>query len=203
MPIGVVATLSGCGVLALSWWYAGADTAGRFDASIIEPLVVHGWQRHLTWLVADLGSPPALLLGMVGLVVAARRTGRRAALWLAVAGPLLAVALTEFVLKPLVGRTYDGGLSLPSGRATCITSIAWVLVLAFVAVGLPAAGWLRAALVALAVSVVAAVSLAVVALQVHYPTDALAGMLVGTAVVGAVALALDRSTRFAAASLPG
>ncbi|WP_051580599.1 phosphatase PAP2 family protein [Pseudonocardia acaciae] len=189
-----LAAVSALGAVALGWWYAGHSSAGLLDAALGGPLVEHAdGHRSYLWPVADLGSPPALLLGMIALVWAAVRTRRRPALVLAVAGPVLAVTVTEFVLKPLVGRTFEGGgLSLPSGHATSITSLAWVLVLAFVAGGLPRAGWLRATLVGLAAAAVVGVSAAMVALERHYATDTVAGVLVATAVVGAVTVAVDR-----------
>lgn len=193
-PVVAVAVLSALGAVALGWWYGGQDAAGSVDAALGGPLIEHADGHHtFLWPVADLGSPPALLLGMIALVWAAVRTRRRPALVLAVLGPLLAVTMTEFVLKPLFGRTFEGsGLSLPSGHATSITSLAWVLVLAFVAGGLPRSVWLRVALTGLAAAAVLGVSTAMVALERHYATDTVAGVLVGTAVVGAVALAVDR-----------
>jgi membrane-associated phospholipid phosphatase len=191
-PVITVAVLSALGAVALGWWYGGRGSAGTVDAAVGESLIEHADGHHsVLWPVADLGSPPALLLGMIALVWSAVRTRRRPALVLAILGPLLAVAMTEFVLKPLIGRTFDGDDSLPSGHATSITSLAWVLVLAFVAGGLPRSGWLRAMLTGLAAAAVLGVSTAMVALERHYATDTVAGVLVATAVVGAVALGVD------------
>ena len=189
----LLAPLSAVGVLALGWWFAGADSAGRLDLLLDGTVVEHSGQHHgLLWHISDLGSPPALPLGLLALVLLAVLTRQRwPAVLLVVAGPVAAVLLTEFVLKPMVGRTYEGGLSLPSGHTTSITSMAWVFVLVFVAGGRQRRWWLRAGLVGLAVFAVLGVAGSMVALNRHYTTDTVAGALVATAVVGAVALLLD------------
>ena len=187
-----MALLSAVGVLALGARYGGSASAGLVDTALGDPLVEHvGGAEDVLWPVTALGGAPGLLLGVLALAWAAVRTRRWPALVLAVAGPLLAVLLTAFVLKPLVGRTHDGDLALPSGHATSSTALAWVLVLGFVAGGLPRAVWLRTMLVVLAVLGVVGVSLAMVALERHYATDTLAGVLVGTTVVPALAWLLD------------
>jgi membrane-associated phospholipid phosphatase len=191
--MAVLAPLSAVGALALGWRYSGTEAAGALDHQLDGQLVAHrGSHLGLLWHISDLGSPPALPLGVLVLAAVAALTGRRwPALLLTVAGPLAAVVLTEFVLKPLVGRTYEGGLSLPSGHTTSITSMAWVFVLVFVAGGRQRPWWLRAGLVGLAVLAVLGVAGSMVALNQHYTTDTVAGALVATAVVGAVALLLD------------
>jgi membrane-associated phospholipid phosphatase len=103
--------------------------------------------------------------------------------------------ITELLLKPIIDRTHYGDLSLPSGHATSITAQITVFMLAFVAVGLPRRTWLRRLLVLLAGLVVLGVCGAMVSLERHYATDTAAGILVGIAVVGAVALVLDAWTR--------
>ncbi|MDT7568317.1 MAG: hypothetical protein QOG76_6941 [Pseudonocardiales bacterium] len=191
--LAVLAPLSALGLLALGWWYAGQESAGALDTALDDQLVAHrGPHLHLLWRVSDLGSPPLLPLGILVLAVAAGLTQRRwPAVLLAVAGPTAAVVLTEFVLKPLVGRTHEGGLSLPSGHTTSITAMAWVFVLLFVAGARHRLWWLRALLAVLALAAVLAVAGSMVALNQHYATDTMAGALEATAVVGAVALLLD------------
>jgi membrane-associated phospholipid phosphatase len=132
-----------------------------------------------------------LLLALAG--AAARRGWPAVAL--AVAGPTAAVLLVELVLKPLVGRTYEGTLALPSGHTTSIAALAWVFILVFVAGERRWPRWVLACMVAAALLTVVGVAGSMVALERHYATDTLAGALVATAVVGAVALLLDRWSR--------
>ncbi|HEY2203726.1 MAG TPA: phosphatase PAP2 family protein [Pseudonocardia sp.] len=193
--VAVLVPLCVLGTAALGWWYGGTREAGRLDTVLGAPLTALAAGREdAFWPLADLGSPPALLLALVVLAVSVGR-GRWPRLALAMGGPLLAVVLAEFVLKPLVGRTHDGGLSLPSGHTTSITSLAWVFVVLFVAGGPPRPAWLRVLLTGVAGAAVVAVGGSMVALERHYATDTLAGALLGTAVVGALAWVLDLRSR--------
>ena len=190
--VSALAAVSTVGVAALGVWFAGTRRAGWLDRAVDARMVAHlGAHEGVLWPVSALGSPPVLPLGMLLLAVAglvARRGWPAVAL--AVAGPSVAVLLTELVLKPVVGRTHDGGLALPSGHTTSIAAMAWVVVLVFVA-GRAGPGWLRAGLIGLAGLAVLGVAGSMVALDLHYATDTVAGALVATAVVGAIALLLD------------
>jgi membrane-associated phospholipid phosphatase len=103
-----------------------------------------------------------------------------------------AVALTELVLKPLVGRSIGGYPSFPSGHATAMFALAAtcaVLLANPPRPRLPRA--LRLLLLAGAVLVAAAVSVGMVALGFHYFTDIVAGTAVGTGTVLLIALLID------------
>jgi membrane-associated phospholipid phosphatase len=191
VPLAVI------GIAALGRHYAGEHRPGGLDDVIDSTLIPLG-EAHFRPLVALtlFGTPPLLVLGVVVLAITARRARRpRSALLLTVAGPVLASLLTEGVLKPIVGRTHEGELSLPSGHATSISAQVTVFLVVFVAVRLPARAWLRRALVVLGLLLTAGVSLSMVALESHYATDTMAGMLVGPCAVGALALVLDRLDR--------
>jgi len=103
-----------------------------------------------------------------------------------------AVALTEFVLKPLVGRSIHGYPSFPSGHATAMFALAATCA---VLLANPPRPWLsravRMLLVAGAVLVAAAVPVAMVALGFHYFTDIVAGTAVGIGTVLLAALLID------------
>jgi membrane-associated phospholipid phosphatase len=187
----VLVPLSAFGVLLLSWRFAGAEEPGALDSVVEDGLVRPGRHVGLLRYLSDLGSPRALLVGILLLVLAALWSRRPwPVIVLAVAGPIASVVLTEFVLKPVVGRTHEGGLALPSGHTTTIASLGWVFVLVFVArTTLP--WWWRAGLAALALGAVLGVAGSMVALDLHYFTDTVAGGLVATAVVGSLALLLD------------
>jgi undecaprenyl-diphosphatase len=188
--LAVLVALSTAGVTVLGVWFAGTERAGRLDRAVDGRMVTHlGIHQGVLASISDLGSPPVLPLGVLLLVAAAVRRGWPA-VWLAVAGPAVAVLLTELVLKPLIGRTHDGGLALPSGHTTSVTALAWVFVLLLVT-SRTGPWWLRAGLIGLSVLVVLGVAGSMVALEAHYATDTVAGALVATAVVGAIALLLD------------
>jgi undecaprenyl-diphosphatase len=103
-----------------------------------------------------------------------------------------AVALTEFALKPLVGRSIHGYTVFPSGHATAMFALAAtcaVLLANPPRPRLPRA--VRLLLVAGAVLVAAAVPVAMVALGFHYFTDIVAGAALGTGTVLLAALLID------------
>ena len=128
------------------------------------------WQR-----VTDLRSVTVLAVGSVLAAALAVARDRWRALACLVA-PTLAVVLTEYVLKPGVGRRFAEVLSFPSGTTTVVGSVAMAWVLA-------APPRVRPVVTALAASAVILECIAVVALQWHYPSDALAGALLGAGVV--------------------
>jgi membrane-associated phospholipid phosphatase len=125
--------------------------------------------------IADLGSPVSLVIGtVVAAVVAATYDRWRAAA--CVAGPLVTVVLVEYVLKPAVGRHYEGVLSYPSGNVADVAAVATALSVA-------APRWIRPAVVAAGAVAVGLITFAVIGLRWHYPSDALGGAVLGVAVV--------------------
>jgi len=172
---------------------------GRFEASL-------GSHRVILERVVGLGDPLPVTVILVVLLLACAAARRwRAATLLAVAVPA-AAALTELLLKPLVGRRLDGGLCFPSGHATGMFALAaaiGVLLLGPARPRLPAGP--RVILVLCAYAAAGAVAVALVSLHLHYFTDTVAGAAVGTAVVLAAAFLLDRlwPRREPADSAPG
>ena len=114
--------------------------------------------------------------------------------WRGLALAVLAVpaasGLTEGILKPLIDRTIDGWLSLPSGHTTAVFSMATLG--AVLLARTPAEARARAALVILAAYVLASgVAVAMVAQGFHYFTDTIAGVGVGVGTVLLAALLID------------
>ena len=110
-----------------------------------------------------------------------------AALAVCLAGPPLAVLLTDVIAKPLVGRRLYWNLSYPSGHATGAAAVAAVVLV----VCHRWKGW-RALVVAapLALALPAVMGVALVRLNWHYPTDVIGGVAMGAATVLALAAAL-------------
>jgi len=138
----------------------------------------------LRWAVdvVQLGSTPALVLGVMGLSLVALLSGDRIRAMSCVLGPLGAALTVQFVAKPLVGRPFEGTsiLTYPSGTVTTVAALAAGAFLAVPRLAKPLAG-------VLGLAVVAAASAAVVILRWHYATDAIGGLCLGSGVV----LALD------------
>jgi undecaprenyl-diphosphatase len=192
--------LAGClasmlALALLAWAVFHADGAHHLDARVLAHVSADrfGALGDVANPVADLGNPlPQVLLLLAGLAVALRG-GRREA---AIAGLaiVLGADLTTAVLKQalaaprlasVLGWAQVGEDSFPSGHATAAFAMAaaWALFVPPrwrwpVAVG----GFLLASLVAVSV----------VVLRYHFPSDALAGLLVASAwTCGGLALRLE------------
>jgi len=157
---------------------------------VIIPLETHSSLfRAVTWF----GSLAPLLIGSAVAAIIACFTGVRDR-WRAVAcliAPPLAAAVNEYCIKPAVGRMYIGELSFASGSVVVVAGVsaAWVLAVPRV---------LRLVTATFGVLAVAMMVFAVVALQWHYPSDALSGALFAVGVViladGAVHVVSRRPT---------
>jgi len=162
--------------------HPGGNAVDRIGFALRSPAPHSPIFRAVAWL----GTPVALVAGAVAAASTARWITRRSR-WRSLAcliGPLLAVGLDQLVLKPVVGRRYLGELSYASGSVTVVAGLATAWVLA-----VPAR--CRPVVTAAGALAVAAMVTAVVALQWHFPSDALAGVALG----GGVVLLLDGSVR--------
>ena len=189
------------GIAALAWLVAGImglkvaneRVAGfpdrGIDARVVAELARH---RFLVQHLVTLGDPRTVLDMSITLVVAWSMWRPRAAVLAAVSVPA-AGGLTEWVIKPLVGRTLEGGLAFPSGHTTGIFSVAFVLLIALCGPHTSpmtrVLAWLSSA-VALLLAV--AVAAALVAARFHYATDTVAGSCVALGVVLSVSVMVDR-----------
>jgi membrane-associated phospholipid phosphatase len=140
--------------------------------------------RGLVWL----GSPQ-FVAGAVALL-AAWRLVRRDILGAATAvvASLLAIALTELVAKPLIGRRSTSGghaFAFPSGHVTGAAALAAVVVALAVREWGRRAAWLAVPALLLPLGV----SAGVVRAGFHYATDALGGIAMGFSAVLVVVVA--------------
>lgn len=182
-------------ITVLSVKYGGEKQASSLDrhgANLIYRL--HLWKAFGT-RVANLGGPGPIAVFAVVLTIALVLLRRfRAALVGIIAIPL-AVAITEWVLKPLVGRTYNvyaTAYSFPSGHTASIFATALVAVLALCDRQRPRLPGFVAFIVGLvALGVAAAVGIALINTQRHFATDVIGGFCVALATVIAVAFVVD------------
>ena len=166
---------------------------GRLDAAVdtrIQGLLgsYHGPLHQLSRL-GGLFSVAELTAALVVACLVTRRWRGAALAGLAVPA---AVALTEYALKPFVGRTISGYHSFPSGHATAMFALATICAVLLAnppRPRLPRA--VRLLLVAGAILVAVAVPVAMVALGYHYFTDIVAGTAVGIGTVLLIALLID------------
>ncbi len=132
------------------------------------------------------GSWKVLLPATILLVLAVRPARTRWWLWI---GLMLLAPATEGLLKILVGRPRPEDLSMgfPSGHATA--AAAFFGAVTYLAGGLPPPA--RRLVRGAAVIVIVLVAVARVMLRAHWPSDVIAGIALGTALVSAAVL-LDR-----------
>lgn len=176
--------------------YRGTDEAGRVDSFFSARVDARGsdWRWFLERLI-DLGDPKpaaglAILLGLGCLVV-----GRWSGAALAALGPAAAVAIAQFVLKPIVGRTDEDGLVFPSGHATAFAAVAAVAAVLLLDAWRPRRAAVRVWLVAGALALVGAKAAALAAVGYHYLTDGVGGACLAIGVVLLIAVALDGRER--------
>lgn len=178
----------------LGLWLMHQSQASGLDSVIDWGLRVNLYrQRAILIRIGELADPRQTTEITVALVLACLVTRRwRGALLVAVAIPA-AGALTEYLLKPLFDRTLDGHLEFPSGHSTGAFAMAAVCVVLLLGPLRPPLPDTLRKFLAVAVALTAvSVAVAVVALDFHYFTDTVAGAAVGTGVVLATALLLDR-----------
>src|ERR1700749_4780208 len=146
-------------------------------------------------LVAGLAVPgttiPAVLLSVV-IAVPCLITRRFRGAVLAVAAVPVAVELCEVLIKPLVHRTYLGGLVYPSGHTATISALAATVTVLLLTPPRPAMPrWLALRILAVTYLTAVAVVVGVIAVRFHYFTDTVAGAAVGIGTVCGLALVLD------------
>ena len=190
MTVGVAAVATTAALGAYLHLRPGLNAVDRLGFAL-PPASTHWW--HFFRVVTRFGTWPALAVGSVSAAMVAWYTGRRDR-WRALAcliGPPAAAVLDQFVIKPLVGRLYQGELSFASGSVTVIAAVGTAWVLAVPRRFRPAAAVVGSLSVALMI-------VAVIALRWHYPTDALAGVVLGVGVV----LMVDRAAHSLPAASP-
>ncbi len=177
-------------VYALMWigYLSQWNWLQALDSSALEALhrygVAHpGWVTAWDVFCTVLGPTAFRLLTLVVIVVALVRRNLRTALFLVISVELAGL-VTEIAKwaadrpRPETAFVYAYSTSFPSGHAVGVT----VGVLALLTVAMPVVrGPLRAWLIGLGVVVVIAIGVGRVVLNVHHPSDVLAGWVLGYA----------------------
>lgn len=188
-PAAVIAAGAVTVLVVLAWCFWGVASAGSGESGLTAVLM--RWLAPADGVLdhvedpGDLGSPIATCIAMAIVLAALRR--RRLAV-LALLGPAVAGALST-VLKPTIGRLYDGVPTFPSGHVTAVTSVAVVVSLVVLrhTERRATAPLAAAAVVACAVLM----GTAVVGAGVHYPTDVVGGFVLAIASVLGTAFLID------------
>lgn len=185
----VVACLLVIAVQAV-WLRHGMET-GWLDTTIDAKVQAALGGHHLLLAVLVWPGEPVPAIAMAAALVltcALLRRYRQAAL-VAVSVPV-AVALTEFVLKPVIGRT-SWGAPFPSGHVAAVAALVTVLTVLLARTATRAAPVLGVALGLAALLVTAAVAIGVVGARLHHFSDTVGGTAVGVGTVLVTALVLD------------
>jgi membrane-associated phospholipid phosphatase len=140
------------------------------------------------------GAPVAVtaMATALALVCLFRRRYGEAAL-VAISVPL-ATAITELVLKPLIGRT-SWGDPFPSGHVTSVVALATALTLLLATTPARMPSLLRPVLACMGFLIAAAVVFGVIGANMHHFSDTVGGAAVGAGTVLLTALILDVLSR--------
>jgi membrane-associated phospholipid phosphatase len=154
----------------------------------------HRFAGHLGLMkhIADLGGQLPVVVFSTAIVALAAVWRRPRAIALAVGAPLLAVLLTEGIVKPWVHRAPFGVDTYPSGHSTGIFAVTTVLAIVLIGPSAPRR-WapLRWVIAYLALLVACAVAVALVAAGFHFATDVIGGACIGALTACLLALAID------------
>lgn len=193
-PCAVVACCAAFVVVALGVVFFRGSGPSRVDLWI-ESVVEHELPQApaLRNLVDSVGAPRGVLVIVVALAGVCLLLRRPRLALVAVVGPGLTGVATTIVLKPVVGRTINGGyLAYPSGHTAAATALA--LVLALLVAGAVRAGGIAGTILVLGVAVAAGFVMAwsQITVNAHYPTDTIGGFCAALAIVPLSALLVDR-----------
>jgi len=193
---GALLVCSAILVASLGVLFAHQTRADWFDHAVDAPIIAWftGHQGLALWLAAPGSLIPAGALAaaiVIGCVLAGRLNGA----FLALAAVPVSEAVSEGLLKPLIHRTYLGGVAYPSGHTTAISALTATLIVLLLVSRRPvqtrAMRRLSVLIPAAACVVAVGVAIGLIGLRWHYFTDILAGAAVGAGTVCGLALLLD------------
>jgi membrane-associated phospholipid phosphatase len=177
MPTGLDSAV--WNALPFPWGPAGQHGAGAKMLNVMD-------------IIRQLGGPLPTTFLTVLLCYCCLAMRRYRAAILVAGSEIVASGLTEFVFKPLVGRTLGGSLSYPSGHATAAFALAVPVVLLLAnAPGTRMPRSMRVVLSVTALGMASLVGFGMVAWHQHYLTDTFGGAAVGIGVTLGVALVID------------
>ena len=193
-PLTIAMVVGDCVLFAvLAVHFANTVAPGPIDRAVDGWLAGHAVAHYeVVSRIADLGGPApvfAMTAVLVCLTLLMRRP--RGAVLAATATPSSS-AVTELILKPAIHRLHDGGLSFPSGHATGVFTVAFVVVVVMLD---PEPhrrlGAARSIAIASACIVAVGVAVALAAARFHYATDTVGGAAVALATVLLLGLIVD------------
>lgn len=195
-PVAVaIAVACGLVIAAQGVWIRHGMETGWLDTTVSAHLQASlGPHQLLLDVLVWPGEPvPAVAITAALVLACALRRRYRQAVLVAVSVPL-AEALTELVLKPLIGGT-SWGNPYPSGHVTYVAALATVLIVLLARTGTRARPLLCTVLGLTALLIPAANAAGVIGAGMHHFSDTVGGAAVGIGTVLVTALILDRLSR--------
>ena len=173
--------------------FANVSLAGPIDRALDGRLVDRlAGHQQLVDRLASLGNSQVIIVVTLMMVIALLVLHRPRGALLAALAPAVAGGVTEFLLKPLVGRTYKGELAFPSGHTAGVFAVAFVVIMLVFdpkPPRLPVAVQFALSFVMLALAT--GVAAALIAARYHYATDTVGGACVALAAVLSLSVAAD------------
>jgi membrane-associated phospholipid phosphatase len=189
-PAGGVAVVAVTVFAVLAERYGGEASARWLDRRLQSLVGASGPAHSISEPVILFGNRISVVVLAVLLSGLALALGHRRLAVLAIVGPGLTGLATE-LLKPLIGRTFNGDFAFPSGHAGGATALGIVAALLLIGVLGPELRTSAALLAAGAVLSGGMMAFALVASRDHYPTDAIGGFCIAVGVVLASALLIE------------
>jgi membrane-associated phospholipid phosphatase len=189
-PAGGVAVVAVVVFGVLAERYGGEASARWLDRRVQSLVGASGPAGWIPDLVIAFGSALSVVVLAMLLAGLALALGHRRLAVLTIVGPGL-TGLATVLLKPLVGRTFNGEFAFPSGHAGGATALGIVAALLLIGVLRAAPRTSAALLAAGAVLSGGTMAVALVASRDHYPTDTIGGFCIAVAVVLASALVIE------------
>jgi membrane-associated phospholipid phosphatase len=201
-PAGRIAAVAVLVFAVLAERYGGEASARWLDHRLQSLVGASGPVRSVSDLLIVFGSALSVVVLALLLTGLALALGHRRLAVLTIVGPGL-TGLATVLLKPLIGRTFNGEFAFPSGHAGGATALGIVAALLLIGV---LRTRLRTSAVLLAAGAVLSggtMAFALVASRDHYPTDTIGGFCMAVGVVLASALIIEWWAEHKSATSPG
>lgn len=191
-PTVVIIALALLLLVVLALRYAHQEAAGSLDRALDTYIRARlQGEQGVTGALISFVYPPRSMIVLAAVAAVGALARRWSGVILTLGGPLIAVLITEVILKPLTGRLRYGHLSFPSGHTTAVAAITIAIIILLIGAQRPRGVVLRMMAGLATVAVAAGVTTSLIAQHIHYTTDTIAGCCVAAVTVLSLALALD------------
>lgn len=190
-----LAAVTACALvtIVLGVHYSGTTEPGRIDSNLDIRIRARLADHHyLLQHLVRLGDPEVVAAWSLLLAVLCGLLWRWRGVLLCGLGPALAGGMTDYVLKPLIGRHSEGSVAyaFPSGHTTGAFAVAVCAVVLLLDRNELSVD-VRILLGVIGIGLATGTAVSLVGLGYHYTTDTIGGFCVAVGVVLALALVID------------